>query len=328
MQEKPLVIDAHAHFVPGEVVGGNSKTIARKLPDAVSERSSDIGRFIDHMDSAGIDIAVINTASRSHLGMDICKAINDGYSRVLHEYPGRFIPCAHIFPREVKSAIDELERAIMGLGLQGVALPTSQPGLTLDSTQMWPVYEKIIKLQVPIVIHPTVRQPLWGGEKYRMSIHISREYEIAKATCEVIYGVLPHFPDLKFVMPHYGGGMPVLKGRVMAHHEPEGWSVPKELVDVGKSQRQLKLLGLAQHFDKNFDKLYFDTSGYNEWMPIMEAAILSIKTNRICFGTDYPFLFVEPEDIRTFIENIKGLELPEADKRLILGENIKVLFKL
>lgn len=328
VKKKRLVIDAHAHFVPWESTDESNRSISRTLPEELIRRGSDIGQMIELMDRAGIDIAIINTASRSHFGAEVCKSINDGYARISRQYPGRFIPCAHIFPKETNASLAEMDRAITGLGLKGLALPTSLPGLTLDSPELLPVYEKVNRLEVSLVIHPTVREPLWGGEKYRISTHIAREYEIAKATCEVMYGVLPRFPELKFIMPHYGGGMPVLKGRVLTHHEPQGWPVPRELVNVGKSQRQLKQLGLSDDFDRSFDKLYFDTSGYCEWMPIMEACILSIKTNRICFGTDYPFLLTAPEDIRAFISNIEKLKISEGDKNLILGENMRDLFRL
>lgn len=326
--KKPLVIDAHSHFVPLESTNSSNRSVTRTLPEELVRRSFDIGVMVSIMDRAGIDTAIINTASRCHLGTEVCKSVNDGYARISQQYPGRFIPCAHVFPKETKAAISELERAIKGLGLKGLALPTSMPGWTLDSPDMWPIYEKIGSLDVPVIVHPTVREPLWGGEKYRMSTHIAREYDIARATCEVMYGILPHFPDIQFIMPHYGGGMPVLKGRVLTHHEPDGWNVPPELVNAGKSQRQLEKMGLAGDFDRDFDKLYFDTSGYCEWMPIMEACVLSIKANRICFGTDYPFLLSTPEDIQTFISNIKKMKISEANKRLILGENMKNLFKL
>ncbi len=63
-----------------------------------------------------------------------------------------------------------------------------------------------------------------------MSRHISREYDILKATVEVMYGVLRIFPDLKFVIPHHGGGMPYLKGRIMSNFEPDNHSVQEELL--------------------------------------------------------------------------------------------------
>jgi predicted TIM-barrel fold metal-dependent hydrolase len=61
-------------------------------------------------------------------------------------------------------------------------------------------------------------------------------------------------------------------------------------------------------------------------MPITEAATKTIRTDRLCFGTDYPFEIHDTEDVKGFIENIKNMAIPEADKKNILGDNIKRLF--
>ena len=76
------------------------------------------------------------------------------------------------------------------------------------------------------------------------------------------------------------------------------------------------------------DKLHFDTSGFGGWMPITNVAISIIGPGRLCFGTDYGFEMHEAADIKLFIDNIKKLDLPEQDKRNILGENVRRLFRL
>ncbi len=192
------------------------------------------------------------------------------------------------------------------------------------------MYEKIEQLGVPIVVHPTVRSPLWGGgKKYGLDGTVSREYDIAKAVAEIIYSVLKDFPDLKILMPHYGGGMPGLKARFRARFEPEGWDIPHEIKGCSKTPKELHELGLSKAFDDLFDKLYFDMAGSGAgWIPMIEAALLTLRTDRMCFGTDYPHDVHNAEDIRSFIDNVKQLDIPEADIRLMLGENIKRLFML
>jgi predicted TIM-barrel fold metal-dependent hydrolase len=205
---------------------------------------------------------------------------------------------------------------------------TSTSKITLDSKELFPLYKKIGQLSIPIFVHPSVRQPIWGGEKYRMSTHVSREYDILKATVEVMYGVLKEFPNLKFIMPHHGGGIPNLKGRIMAWFEPENWKVPENLKGQSKTPRELKQLGLDKAFEELFGKLYFDVAGFGGWMPITESATKVIRADRLCFGTDYPFEIHEAQDVKAFVDNIKKLDIPESDKRLILGENIKNLFNI
>ena len=61
---------------------------------------------------------------------------------------------------------------------------------------------------------------------------------------------------------------------------------------------------------------------------MMEATLLTLRADRLCFGTDYPFDIHDAQGVREFIDNIKRLDIPESDKRLILGENTKNLFKI
>lgn len=337
MKNKWLVIDAHTHYLPQEAVAkagtGGGFDYSALLSGEMSipyKRIQDIEGILRIMEGAGVDMAVLNNASWGAQGLEVCKALNDGYAKATRDYPGKFIACGHITLQPGQETVDEVERCINELGLKGMSVVSSLPEVTLDSPELWPIYEKIDQLGVPIVVHPTVRFPLWGGgEKYEMRRTISREYDIAKATVEVMYGVLKDFPNLKFLMPHYGGGMPGLKGRQRAWFEPEGWDIPAEIQNCPKTPRELDELGLPKAFDELFDKLYFDMAGSGAgWIPAIKAALLTMSTDRMCFGTDYPYDMHTAGDIKSFIDNIKQLDIPETDKRLMLGENIKKLFKV
>ena len=336
MTEKFLVIDTHNHFVPGEAtnyVFSKDRKDDNKgpmLPRPVLEKAGP-GRIesrLQVMDEAGVNMAVLNMSSYSPHGLDFCRIQNDGYAEIVSKYPDRFVACAHVPLGGSQGIIDELDLAVNELGFKAVSLETSSSTHTIDSEELFPLYEKVSQLDIPIVIHPTLRSGIWGGLKYRMSEHISREYEITKATVEVMYGVLNRFPDLQFIMPHHGGGMPVLKGRIMAWVEPEGWVAPENTKSGHKTPRLLNELGLDKVFEDLFDKIYFDTSGFGGWMPITEAAVKTIRTDRLCFGTDYPMEISEACDVKGFINDIKLLDISEQEKRNILGENIKRLFKL
>ena len=123
--------------------------------------------------------------------------------------------------------------------------------------------------------------------------------------------------------------MPGLKARIRARFEPEGWDIPAEIKSYPKTPRELDELGLSKVFDDLFDRLYFDMAGSGAgWIPMIKAGLLTIRTDRTCFGTDYPYEVRNAEDVRFFIDTIRQLDISETDKRLILGENIKNLFKI
>jgi predicted TIM-barrel fold metal-dependent hydrolase len=335
MAKKWLVIDSHNHFFPEDVL---KKLGTADGMDYVAMATGDLariyqqGRSIENtlqvMDEAGVDISVLNQSTWSPLGLTICQALNDAYSRIARDYPERFISCAHVPLDGSPELLNELDRAVNELGLKVVSLVSSTTSITLDSEKLFPLWEKISILNMPVIIHPTTRTPLWGASSYMLNSAVAREYDVAKATVEVLNAVLTRFPDLRFLIPHHGGGVPFLKGRIMARFEPAGWKIPEEIKGTAKTPRVLKDLGLDKAYDEYFDKLYFDTAGASGWMPLTETTVKIIRTDRLCFGTDYPFEISEARDIKLFIGGIKQLKIPEAEIRNILGDNFRQFLRL
>ncbi len=161
-----------------------------------------------------------------------------------------------------------------------------------------------------------------------MSGSVSREYEIIKCFVEVISGVLPEFPDLNFIFAHYGGGVPFLLGRIMSWHCPANAGVPKEKIGVPKTIREFEEFGLMKDFSNLLDRCYFDMAGSGGWIPALRQALIAMKPERLCFGTDYPFEMSHPSDMKAFISEIEALEISEEDKKKMLGGNIKRLFNV
>ena len=335
MEKNFVVIDAHNHFLPEAAAKKSTTADGKDFAQAFSgsrahgwKRTLDLENRVQLMDEAGVDMAVLEQSASSPQGIGYCHEINDGYFKAIREYPNRFLPCVHVPLEGSPQALEELDRAVNELGFKGVSLVASTQKVTLDSEGLFPLYERISELDLPIFIHPSTREPIWGGDRYAMSCHVSREYDVAKCVNEVMHGVLNRFPDLKFIMPHHGGGIPNQKGRMMAWFEPEGWNIPEEIRGLPKTPRELKQLGLDEAFSALFDKLYFDLAGFGGWMPITESAVKVIRPDRLCFGTDFPFEIHEAQDVKAFIEGIKQLAISEKDKRNILGENVKRLFKI
>lgn len=338
MAKKWLVIDAHTHFLPEEAVKKAVETrvnlanlMIGKIP-ATIQKTKEIETMLRIWDEAGVDMGVLYQSQWNLLGLTICQELNNGYARIKRTYPGRFILCGTVPLQPGQDVVDEVERCISVFGFSGIALSASSPDYSLDSPELWPMYQKINQLSVPIVIHPSIMASMWGGgAKYELRSTVTREYEIAKSVVEVMFGVLKDFPDLKFLFSHYGGGMPALKARVRAWFQPDNWNIPDsdESKNNGKSPRELDEFGLSRAFDTLFDKLYFDMAGAGAgWLPMINAALAVLRTDRMCFGTDYPFDVRVAKDTEYFIDTVKALKISDADKQLMLGGNIKRLFKM
>jgi hypothetical protein len=114
---------------------------------------------------------------------------------------------------------------------------------------------------------------------YNLDRCVFRPLETTQAIVRVMNSVLPRYPDLRFIMPHLGGGTSALKGRMMAFFETEDADVPSDMRGYLKTQSEQKRFGLTERFEKLFQRLYFDTAGTGAWLPAMAAAF-NITTAR------------------------------------------------
>lgn len=338
MTGKYFTVDAEFHHIPLEAAKLAAKVAAPsheidfrdriEKPGAAQNLMFDPEAQLRHMDECGIDMAMVGAASWSEPGLEVCRAINDGMAKLVKKYPGRFIPLAHVPYLEGRPGVDELDRAVTQLGLKGVTVLTSAQNTRLDDDRLKPFFKKASQLAVVVMVHPTTRMPIWGGEKYSMSAGISREYEILKAFVEVLQGVLPENPDLKFLFSHYGGGVPFLLAKIMSYYPAKG--APPQVGGGGKPKtiREFEDLGLKKDFNKLLDRMYLNLAGAGGWMPAVKQALISIKPERLCFATDYPFEMRRPSDLKAYLAGIKRLDIPEEDKANILGGNMKRLFRV
>lgn len=337
MAKKYVVVDTEFHHIPWtaaqkakELPDGDLKF--RRIvetPDAAYKRVFDIDGCVRYMEECGVDMALVGLATWIDSGLEVCKTINDSQAKLVKEYPGKFIPLAHTPLLEGQTAIDELDRAINDLGLKGVNITTSMRNITIDDPQFKPFFKKVSHLGIPVVVHPTVRIPVWGGVKYNMSGSVSREYDIIKAFVEALCGVLPEFPEVKFLFSHYAGGVPFLLARIKSWYIPADASlIPEDRRTTPKTLREFEDYGLAKDFDKLLDRFYFNMAGTGGWMTALKQALMVLKPERICFGTDYPWEMARSSDLKAYVNGIKRLDIPEKDKVNILGGNVLRLFNV
>jgi len=337
MAKKYVVVDTEFHHIPwaaaqlarGLPDGDLKFRRIVETPDAAYKRVFDIEGCVRHMDECGVDMALVGLATWTDASLDVCRAINDGQAKLVSEYPGRFITLAHIPVLEGQSALDELDRAVNKLGLKGLTIASSLRDVTIDDPRLTPFFRKASQLQIPVVVHPSVRIPIWGGDRYNMSGSVSREYDIIKSFVEVLCNVLPAFPNLNFLFSHYGGGVPFLLARIKSWYVPAGDSrIPQEQRSKPKTMREFVDFGLEKDFDKLFDRFYFNMAGTGGWITALKQALMVMKPERICFGSDYPWEMARPADLKSFINGVKRLDIPEKDKINILGGNVLRLFKV
>lgn len=321
-----MVVDFQHHFVPAELArskglysdkvafakeGGIPRiTMHAKLYDAEAQ--------LRDMDEAGVDLSVLS----SHLGwegsLEDCQSINDSFAELQRRYPGRFAGLAHAPMLEGKSALVEIDRAISELGLHGVTMTSQVKGVPLDCPELYGLYEHLSRLDVPIFVHPALVPK--GYElltDYDLARILAREIDLAVATTRIIAGgVLDRFPDLNFVIGHFGGGIASIKDRLVA--------------------KGYRFGTLKRPFEDYFDRIYFDLSGFEGGLTALRCGLEGIRPERLVFATDYPQDFTgvstdsgkDMRAIREYISAVKSLDLSEEIKEGILGKTAAHLLKL
>lgn len=325
-----LVVDFQHHFMPERILRkhlGSGQTTACEYKEGIPTYTyhgllANLDQHLADMDLAGIDVAVLTCAAGWETSLEECRRVNDEVAQIQKDSGGRFVGLAHIAPLE-PGALEELERAVRQLGLRGVAITprlqpstANNPALQLDARELDPFYERLVALDVPLFIHPSLLPIGYDAmREYDLARMLGREFELACTVVRLIMGgVLERFPALKVVVSHLGGGLPILLGRVRAFTDPRTW---------GRGDRPL-----PRPFDEYLDRLYFDTAGFAGQSRAVQAALLELKPQQLLLGTDYPQELRSGEAVKSFVDAIRRLDLPERAREGLLGGTAARLLKL
>lgn len=321
-----MIVDFQHHYVPKDLARKkglySETTVFAKEGNVESltmhSRLYDPEAQLRDMDEAGVDVSVLSCLLGWEAPLEECRFINDDLSRLQERYPGRFAGLAQAPVLDGKEGLKELERAIRELGLPGVTITSQVKGVSLDSPRFNDFYARVSEFDVPIFVHPAMVPK--GYElirDYDLARILGREVDLAVATTRIIAGgILERFPNLKFVIGHFGGGISAVKDRLVA--------------------KAYRFGTLKRPFEEYFDKLYFDLSGFEGGLTSLRCALLGIRPDRLVFATDYPqdFTGVSTDTgrgmaaLRDYISEVRGLDLKEEVKEGILGGTAGRLLKL
>lgn len=321
-----MIIDFSAHLISRDAIGGILETRRYYGPDRkryelpYPPRNSDPKVRIGLMDKYDIDMQLLSQTTPVLLGFGasaaarICRLSNDAVSKMCESYPGRFAGAAIVSLLDVGTAVDELDRAVKGLGFKCVTIATNQKGKGLDSRKYYPFYRKVAKYDIPIFLHPThwLSYPLVDMKKgWRMMQIFGWPFDTTQAVWRLIFGgVLDTFPTLKIVTHHMGAMFPYFSQRVARN-------VQSFLQD-----------GLVRPYSDYWKQIYGDTAldGTTAAYP---CGYSFFGAERMLFGTDYPF---GPEAGEAFMRDnlvgVRAMSIPPGDKEKILGENAKKLLRI
>lgn len=332
MLSAEMIVDVHHHYMPVPLFdrlaaqSGGRRIVTNEISLTLNPSRKDLEAHLKVMDEAGVTVSIL-TDQVQVMGADVARMLNDGIAAVERNHPERFVGAIHLPVHEPKEAERELARGIHELGLRAVALLACHLDVQLDNPIMNPLFEQIQNHNLPIIIHPQSK-PSGSETTYNLDRCVFRPLETTQAIVRVMCSVLPRFPGLRFVMPHLGGAVSALKGRMMSFFEPENADVPPELKGYLKTQSELKRYSLAERFERLFQSLYFDTAGTGAWHPALAAAFNVTTADRIMFGSDYPLECKTAANVIESLDMIRQAPCAAHEKTAMLGQTAGALFKL
>jgi predicted TIM-barrel fold metal-dependent hydrolase len=113
------------------------------------------------MKKYGVDIQAISQTTPVLLGLsvddavELCRVSNQDNYDLCKAYPDKFINICIFHLLDMKATMEELDRCVNELDCRGVTISTSQEGKGLDSPEFFPFYEKVVELDLPILLHGT-----------------------------------------------------------------------------------------------------------------------------------------------------------------------------
>lgn len=176
---------------------------------------------------------------------------NDDVAAIAAKFPGTFVAFASVDPHK-PGAIDELERAILGLGMKGGKFHPSMQGFDPSDEKFFPLWAKAQDLGIPCLFH-TGTSGIGAGMPGGQGIRIDLSHPL------LLDPVAAAFPRLRIVMAHFGWPWHMDAIAIALHKsnvflEISGWApryIPADVVREMKGR-------LADRFLWGSDYPFFD----------------------------------------------------------------------
>ncbi|MGH7911444.1 MAG: amidohydrolase family protein [Candidatus Dormibacteraceae bacterium] len=258
------------------------------------------------MREQAIDLQVVSLTSPNvycfQAGDAIAAArlVNDEYAAIKERHPGR-LRCLASVPLGTGGEVEELERAITKLGLDGIVVGTNVHGRSLDDERFAPFWRRADELALPVLLHPMT--PMLGTafmEDFALVPMLGFPFDTTLAVVRLMWtGFLDRHPNLKLIALHAGGALPYLLGRL----------------EIG-ADAYAECRQVAHRPEWYLRRIYYDTISYHP--PALRALVETVGADHVVFGTDYPHVIGDPARI---IHSLREARLGDQELAAIESGN-------
>jgi predicted TIM-barrel fold metal-dependent hydrolase len=278
------IIDVHAHCLPDAIhqllmsrFGVNAMMRPTFVPQdsPVSDVAEEVIGRLAMMDHAGVSIQVLSLPPLPMVGdetdaVDIARLANDAHARMVAAHPTRFRSLVQLPLPYLEASLIELSRGLDELRMDGVMVFASYGPVAVMSEQFDPLLEALNRRNAVVLLHPTVGglcSPLLN--EFQLGAPLGPALEDTVVVFQMLKRqILSRFPDVRIIVPHLGGILPIFIERMnnqMSRAVPDLPDRPSALVR----------------------RLWFDTMSHCSVVGL-RAAHAAFGADHLVAGSDYP----------------------------------------
>jgi predicted TIM-barrel fold metal-dependent hydrolase len=263
---EPTLIDVHAHFLLPEYVAAAERA-GHLRPDGMPAWPEwNVQRHLDLMDGTGIAKSVLSVSSPGvHFGDDfraqvLARRMNEAAAELGRDHPGRFGFFASLPLPDVQGAVVESQYALDVLHADGVVLLSNAGGQYPGDPSWDQLWRELNDRSAVVFLHPT-SPPQWRQVALdRPRPMIEFLFDSARAVTDLaLTGIFNRYPEIRFIVTHAGGVLPLLGGRLDRFRDIHSTGTSVDLPSVSSQLGQL-------------------------WYDEPLAGV-----DRLLYGSDYPF---------------------------------------
>jgi len=307
-----MLIDVHAHQFPDKYTG----TIARHGRQLFGPLASQtIDERLRLMDEAGVDLQVLSPANlvpyfeNEAVALEAAHILNDGYAELTHRMPHRFKAYVSLPMPHVDASLREMDRGLGELGFAGVNFGCSILNRPVTEAEFEPLYAEMNRRRAILFFHPVVNGLCSALlNDFNLAGSVGTTMEDTLVALHMIVRQIPHrYPDIKIIVPHFGGLLPMLLARI----DNQVAGTYKDLPE--------KPSATAKRF-------WYDTVGHGSHAAL-RCACEAFGPDHLVTGSDYPVLLPYERYAKTF-SYIREAGLPGDAAEQILHRSAPTLFGL
>ncbi|HWH51382.1 MAG TPA: amidohydrolase family protein [Gemmatimonadaceae bacterium] len=266
------------------------------------------------LEREGVDTQVITfTTPGTHVepperAVRFARLVNDAFATVVRERSPRFASLATLPLCDPAGSVAELTRAMTTLGMPGAMVFSNVNGVALADARFEPLWAEANRLNAIIHIHPTDPVGVEAMTDYWLMPLVGFLMDTTLAAAKLVFsGVPERYPNIKWVLSHLGGAIPYLCERL-----DRGWEAFADCrADIKRRPSE---------YLRNF---YYDTVNFDPMA--VRLAVDFAGADHVLAASDYPH---QIGSIPKMKSSLAALKVSDAERKKILGENARALYKL